>query len=403
MTSTVPLNVKCLLDAYVGGGQLPGAFVACIKKDSDKPLYMYQTGWKEVQDEKLHGNLGERALYRIYSMTKPIVSVLTMIIRDEGTLELDDPISKYLPMFKKHPKVMEADGKLSEAQRPITIRHLLTHTSGFTYGFFPSFPKIVGMYQDRKMASLDEIFGNTAKEICEKLSQIPLCFHPGDHFQYSLSTDVLGYLLEVATGKTLSQLLQEKLLGPLEMSDTTFKIPEEDLKRVHPLYFLEPGFTITRNMKGYEDTEARGLGKPPVLESGGGGLFSTGEDYLKFMQFLLNEGEYKGRRLMKKKTFKEMTETNQLKGNKTLAESILPGGYPALSGKGWNLIGSIVTDDSISHHGAIGEYGWGGYASTYFQVDPSNGIAFLLLTQVVPSGGLYLRPQLSYAVHNASS
>jgi len=364
------------------------------------PKYQYSVGW-ENNDEKAFGKFGEKAIFRIFSMTKAIVSVCVMKLVEEKTLDLDSPISKYLKEFKKHPKVCVEGGegeqrKFEEARQEITVRHLLTHTSGISYGFLPPADSYVHKcYRERKIASLDELFHHTSEELVKRIADCPLLFHPGEHYQYSMSTDVLGYLLEVILGKNLADILREMVFQPLGMNDTDFWVPKEKISRVRPAYAMNIGYVISpvKGHPSFGETETRGLGKAPVLASGGGGLFSTAEDYLKFMGMLLNEGTFNGAKILKSETVKQMVTKNQLPSS-TIAESLFPGGYPALTGKGWCLLGTVLTEPSKAagcSKASTGEYGWGGYASTYFQIDPVKGLGYIFMTQVLPSSNTSAR------------
>ncbi|GAB5354869.1 hypothetical protein AAMO2058_000156600 [Amorphochlora amoebiformis] len=401
MTSPLVERTKGLIDAYVQAEQLPGALVAIIEKGKKEPLLVYSTGWEEKKDgaEKEKGTGGgEKDIYRIFSMTKAIVSVGAMILVEEGKLDLDAPLSTYLPEFKTTLKL--ASGH--PVSKQITTRHLLTHQAGFTYGFFGTGP-VKDAYKKLKIATIDETFAISSKELTKRLLQAPLRYEPGSHFDYSLASDVLGYLIEVISGRTLGEYLKNRILNPLEMNDTDFYVPKEKVSRVRPIYFAS-GFSYTNKpTAGNYNTPTRGLGAKPVAESGGAGLFSTAEDYLKFMRMLMEYGTLNATTILKPETVKYMVGVNQLPKCGTIASHVVKGGYPNLTGKGWNLIGSILTDpkNAPGHQcSSLGEYGWGGYASTYFQIDPKKEIGYLFLTQLVPPSTWPIRAQLTYTIQS---
>jgi len=330
-------GVRALMDAYVYGGQIPGAFGAVIKKGQTNPVFIYQSGWGDDNDTKLHGAYGEKALYRFFSMTKPIVSTVAMMLIEEEKLSLEDPVSKYIPAFKDM-KVLSEDGTLRDAKSPMLIKHLLSHTSGLQYSFVGS-PALTKYYEEQKLMGLSGLFAYTSEEFCERVAKVPLLFDPGAHFQYGVSTDVLGRVLEVIAKEPLSKILKTKILGPLGMDDTMFYVPKDKVPRVRKIWYAKPGFTGNETpIPGEEKCTERGLGSPTPLESGGGGLFSTGADYIKFMRFLLHGGEYMGKRLLSQKMFDVMTKTNALP-KADLFESTRPDGLFRIKGATFNYMG----------------------------------------------------------------
>jgi len=393
-------GVRALMDAYVHGGQLPGAFGAVIKKGQTNPVFIYNSGWGNAHDPKLHGAYGEKALYRFFSMTKPIVSTVAMMFIEDGKLSLEDPVSKYISAFKEM-KVLNDDGTLREAKTPMLIKHILSHTSGLQYSFFGS-ATLNKYYEEQELSGITPLFAHTSEEMCARIAKVPLAFEPGTHFQYGVSTDVVGRVLEVIAKEPLSKILKTKILTPLGMEDTMFHVPKELVPRVRELWYFKPGFIgDTVPFPGEEKATERGLGAPTPLESGGGGLFSTGADYLKFMRFLLDGGEYLGKRLLSEKMFDIMTKTNALP-KADLFSSTRPDGYPRVKGAAYNYMGSFTVDPTVvpgSKRSAKGEFGWGGYASTYFQVDRQKGLAYVFLTQLMPSSALPIRNQFKYMVH----
>lgn len=328
------------------------------------------------------GNLGGEedvpmnadTLVRIYSMSKPITSVAIMMLVEDGKLQLDDPVSKHLPPFKGL-KVFKAieDGQLktAEAGREVTIRDLLRHTSGLTYGFFGN-TEVDKRY--RAVNVLDQ--RGTLAEMIDKLGQLPLADQPGTRFRYSVSTDVLGRVVEVASEQNFDEFLKQRIFQPLQMNDTGFHVPESKRDRFASNFgprLAGAGLRVTDDR-----TQSRYL-RETSFPSGGGGLVSTARDYMRFCQMLLNKGQLDGKRLLKPETVKAMTK-NQLPEQ----------AYPIALGEqrdgvGFGLGFSVVvekTDYTRREH--VGEYGWGGAASTHFWISPRDELAVVVLTQLQP-------------------
>ncbi|UCF43206.1 MAG: beta-lactamase family protein, partial [Planctomycetota bacterium] len=311
------------------------------------------------------------AIFRIYSMSKPITSAAVMMLYEEGHFQLDDPVSKFIPQFKDMKvfvKKTQAGVEVTEAKRQITIRNLLTHTSGLAYGLGKD-TEVDVMYQEEKMLKWDE----TLEEKVARLAKLPLAEEPGSKWRYSISTDVLGYLVEVISGKRFDVFLEERLFGPLEMKDTGFYVPAEKMSRL-------AGF--------YETKETGGLGpiadekywgrfsKLPKFLSGGGGLVGTTSDYVRFCQMMLHGGELDGVRVLGRKTVELMT-MNHL-DFKLLSSG--PGGGSGF-GLGFGVLMDVAKSGSI---GSAGAYSWGGAASTGFWIDPREELIGILMTQVLP-------------------
>jgi CubicO group peptidase (beta-lactamase class C family) len=311
-------------------------------------------------------------IFRIYSMTKPITTVAAAILWEEGRFQLDDPVSKYLPEFKDL-RVYAGNGSPPvPLKREVTIRDLMRHTSGLTYGLFGN-TAVDQLYMKNKILDPE----NSLSEMVAKVHTMPLLYQPGTRFNYGVSTDVLGRLVEVISGKTLDEFFQERVLTPLDMKDTGFFVPEEKLSR------------FAANYGPDEKTGLRVIDAPvtsryrtrPKLLSGGGGLLSTARDYARLCQMLLNGGELEGTRLLRKETVQQMT-TNQLPPEAVpISLSLLK-----RPGVGFGLGFSVRVAKSAAEPGAdrIGEYGWGGYASTHFWISPRDELFVVLLQQYTP-------------------
>jgi len=346
-------QADALMQSYVDEGKLPCVSILIIKdgKQVDRALY----GYENIEEQR---PLKEDAIFRIYSMSKPITTAALMMLYDEGKFKLDDPVANYIPEFKET-KVWE-DGKEVDQIEPFTIRHLLTHTAGFCYGWDVS--HVDSLYAQ---ASPDGLWGiGTIGEAVKLLATIPLKNQPGTKYEYSVSLDVAGYLVEVLSGMPFDQFLQTRLFDPLGMKDTGFEVPEEDFDRLAMIYTpngetgdLTPVESMTNGVK-----------TKVTLFSGGGGLVSTIDDYGRFGQMLINGGELDGVRVLKESTVK-MIMSVQMPENVSYEEGFRYG------------LGGHVNLET-------GEYSWSGAASTDFVADPRNKMVELAFTQYIPFMGV---------------
>ncbi len=345
--------------------------------------------------------IDENTIYRIYSMTKPITSVAAMMLFEEGKLRLDHEVSRYIPEFGD---VMVWDGgtqdapKLKRPERPIMVRDLFVHTSGITYAFLQQHP-VDAIYRMRGLEYSAWKDGDLAS-FCAALAQAPLVFSPGEKWNYSNSTDVLGRVVEVASGMPLDQFFQTRIFAPLGMDDTGFFVPEAKLDRLMACYYRNPtsGQIIQNDPGGRLSVYSR---KPNVL-SGGGGLVSTLGDYLSFCRMLANGGELNGVRILSPKTLEFMTR-NHLPENKTIAQmGDKTFSETRMDGSGFGLGWAVTTDViATTQPGSEGTYSWGGMASTFFWIDPVEDLITIQMTQLMPSGSYPIRPQLQQLVYTA--
>ena len=377
---------------YVDDGRLPGYLVAVARRGQIAHLATYGS-----RDKESGAPIELDTLFRIYSMTKPITSVAAMMLYEEGAFELKDPVSTLIPSFadtKVYRSGSAVNPVLEPQTEPVRIWHLLTHTSGLTYGFHHATP-VDAMYRAGGFE-----WGNPPDEdlaqICERFAQFPLLFQPGSEWNYGVSTDVLGRVVEVASGQTLDAFLQERIFDPLGMTDTAFVA--KDLDRLAALYIPAPGTRQAVRMDAMGDAAKT---KPDYL-SGGGGLVSSASDYHRFSQMLLNAGELDGTRLLGSRTVDYMTQ-NHLPGNADLeqfgrplfAETSFAGvGF----GLGFSVVQSAIDNKVLS---SVGEFAWGGAASTAFWVDPDEEITALFMTQLLPSSTHPIRPQLKQLVYQS--
>lgn len=312
------------------------------------------------------------SIFRIYSMTKPIVSMALMMLVEEGKLLISDPVSTYLPEFKKLKVGIEktgSDGKstleLAPAKQEMTVQDLLRHTSGLTYGIFGE-----SLVKTAYSQAGVERSGITNAELITELAKLPLAYHPGTVWEYSRSTDVLGALLERLSGQTLDVHLRERILAPLGMHETGFSVAPENHHRIAEAFATDPD-----SGKPVKLLDVR---HPPSFLSGGGGLVSTAHDYLRFAHMLLNEGELDGVRLVSRKTLRYMSSDHlgDIPDAKAGA-NYLPG-----PGYGFGLGFAVRTSTGAGlTAGSVGDFNWSGLAGTYFWIDPQEQLAAIFLMQ----------------------
>lgn len=327
--------------------EFPGAIVGIAR--NGKVAYL-----------KAFGDFGEDSLIRIYSMSKPVTVAAALILVDEGKLKLTDPVSKYLPGFER----LTVHGK-TESPKPMTVQHLMQHTAGLTYGLFGNTP-VDQQYRKKDMLAS----GSTLEEMVQKLAALPLLFEPGSRWHYSVSIDVLGRVIEVASKQSFDAFLQKRLFDPLGMQDTSFSVPDEKLKRFVPC--------CGARCRVIEATDTSRFRKQPKLLSGGGGLVSTMADYLTFVLMLEAGGTWNGKRILKAETVASMT-TNQL------PEALVPirFGFLPMPGMGFGL-GVSVRVKETGRATREGTWGWGGAASTTFFVSPKDRLTVVTMIQRMP-------------------
>src|ERR1700761_7422306 len=341
-------------------------------------------------------------LWRIYSMTKPVTSVAAMMLYEQGAFELTDPVSRFIPSFKNMRVFTGGSDQRPvtvPATEPVRIWHLLTHTAGLTYGFHRSHP-VDGMY---RAAGFDlGLRPGTLEEACDAWAGFPLLFQPGTEWNYSVATDVLGRVVEVASGQSLDEFFEQRIFGPLGMTDTGFYAKPDDLGRLAALY--------GRNLEGRAarmDGLAAAVHKKPAMLSGGGGLVSTAADYNRFLQMILHRedspaGELDGVRLLSPRTVAYMGR-NHLPGHQDLAQFGRPlNAESPQAGTGFGLGFAVVIDPPrLKVVCSPGELSWGGAASTAFWLDPAEELTVSFFTQLIPSSSYPLRPQLRQLVYQA--
>jgi CubicO group peptidase (beta-lactamase class C family) len=337
-------------------------------------------------------------LFRIYSMTKPLTSVAFMMLFEEGRVALDEPVAKYIPQWKDlgvFQAGIAAPYLTKPPTRPMQIVDLLRHTSGLTYGF-QNRTNVDAAYRDKKVGEVEK--SGTMQTMIDDLAGIPLEFSPGDGWNYSVSTDVVAYLVEQISGQPFEQFLRQRILDPLGMKDTGFHVPPEKAQRLAACYAADG----KGGMSLQDDPATSSFLTPPSFISGGGGLVSTAADYLAFCRALLNRGELGGVRLIGPKTLKLMT-SNHLPGGRDLTElSRSMFSEATNAGIGFGL-GFAVTMDPAKTllPGSPGEFYWGGAASTAFWIDPAEELITIFMAQLLPSSMYPVRRELRTLVYSA--
>ena len=379
---------------YVDDGRLPGYTVTVARYGQLAHVSTY--GMRDMES-KLPTELD--TMYRIASMTKPITSIACMMLVEEGKLQLTDPVSRFIPKFR-HTQVYESgtaqNPVLAPMKEPMRIWHLLTHTSGLTYAH--NYANVVDeMYRNAGIGLISREEA-TLEETCDRLADMPLVFEPGSSWIYGVSTDVLGRVIEVASGMSLSDFFQTRILQPLGMQDTGFWVPKEKQSRLAAVYTPdETGLKAVR----MPSMEATVLTQPKAF-SGGGGLVSTAYDYWRFLQMLENGGELDGARLISPTTLDLMTK-NHLPNHQDVSQfGRVVGEEVFYDGLGFGLGFAVVIDQAKTKVACSdGTFSWGGIFSTAFWIDPVEEITATIYTQLMPSTTYPIRPFLRSMVYGA--
>jgi CubicO group peptidase (beta-lactamase class C family) len=388
------------LARWVDDGQLPGFLVTVARHG--KLVHVGRQGFRNVEEGL---PVEEDTRWRIFSMTKPVTSVAAMMLYEEGAFGLNDPITTWLPEFAET-RVYVAGSAMKPVTapqvEPIRVRHLLTHMSGLTYGFHHAHP-VDAMY--RTMGhEWSSPPGADSAEVCRQWASVPLLFQPGSEWNYGVSTDVLGRLVEILSGQPLDEFFEQRIFAPLGMQDTSFGLrPGDDLESLARLYAAvpgQPGGAAT----GFAPLDALGAAAhtKPAFLAGGGGLVSTAADYLRFTELLRRGGSYDGGRLLGPRTIAYMVR-NHLPGNQDLETFGRPVfAETPLRGVGFGLGVSMVIDPArYGVVASLGDYSWGGAASTAFYVDPVEDLTVGFYTQLLPSSTLPIRNYLRALINQA--
>ena len=391
-------RISHLVQRYVDAGRIPGGISAVVRHGR---LVHFETygSMNDAAGQEMQPD----AIFRIYSMTKPIVSVGLMMLYEEGLFLLDDPAAKYIPQFKDL-RVMVSGGTADSYEtrvpaREMTVRDLLMHTSGLVSpagGVVVSTSPVAELYRRAAFARANE--GATLQGAIDKLGNLPLKCDPGSEWNYGVSTDVVGHLIEVLSGQRLDHFVRERILDPLGMVDSGFLVPASQVHRFATNYKYVEG-------DKYELLDAPGDSvylKQPTFLSGAGGMVSTAADYLRFVKMLANRGELDGVRILGPRTLQLMA-MNHLLDDRDLA-SMNSGGptESARDGVGFGLGFAVLLDPTKSQTtGTPGEYYWGGAASTAFFVSPAEDLAMVFMTQLMPSSSYAIRRELRNVIYGS--
>jgi len=383
-------NIDSWMQRYVDEGKLAGSSVLVARHG--EITHLAACGKRSLATQ-LPFEID--TLVRIYSMTKPITSLAVMMLHEQGLFNLDAPIDAFLPEFSHCHALVSGATSLEQCEpSPApTVHQLLTHTSGLTYSFNPGL--LASGYLENKIEFYSDAGGH--RQMAKKVAKMPLAFQPGTGWEYSVGIDILGVLVEVISGKTLNEFFLENILGPLRMDDTGFGVPKSKLNR----------FADCFNYHGETSLELRDSAENSIFQqdrvntlSGGGGLVSTLADYLKFTELVRQGGAVNGMSLISPRTLNFMRQ-NHLPGDiasmgpKSFAEQ-------PMEGMGFGIGGSIVLDPARTRTlGSVGDYSWGGLASTFFWLDPVEQLSVIFFTQLIPSSSYACRAELKALVHAA--
>ena len=366
-----------VLQSNVDRGRLPGAVVLVARRGK---LALFESLGR--QDPAAGTPMQRDAIFRIYSMTKPVVSVAVMMLMEQGKLLLSDPVAQHLPEFSNQKVAVERDGQviLEDVARPATVQDLLRHTAGLTYEFLGA-AAVQRQYAQHQLGSRER----SNAEFSRDLAALPLMHQPGSVWEYSRATDVLGRLVEVISGQALGDYLRQNIFTPLGMHETAFSVDAADHHRIAEPFEHDPDGGVPMRV-----LDPR---RPAAMESGGGGLLSTAMDYARFLQFMRNRGELQGARLLGSRTVDYMT-ADHLGGIPSTGDLLPPG-------HGFGLGFAVRMAAGISPvPGSVGSYFWGGIAGTTFFVDPAEDLYALLMIQA-PNQRDYYQPLFRGLVYAA--
>jgi CubicO group peptidase (beta-lactamase class C family) len=380
--------------AYVDDGRFP--FVQLVVSRRGEIVHHDRYGFADRDSDR---PIRDDCIVRVYSMTKPVTSVALMMLYEQGKVLLEDPVARYLPSFADARVFVAGDPSrytTREAAREVTVRDVLTHTSGLTYGFQHQHA-VDAIYRQHNLGDFTPSTRSLAEEM-ELLGTLPLQFDPGTKWSYSMSTDVCGAIVEVVSGTTLDEFFQREIFDPLRMVDTSFWVEgDERCERFTTNHLFFGGTTSVMDRWDKSIYHRR----PPML-SGGGGLVSTMSDYLRFVRMLERGGELDGVRLLSPRTVAFMA-SNHLPGGRDLNEMGQEGfAETYMEGMGFGLGFSVnLSPQANTAIASVGEYGWGGAASTAFRIDPAEEMSFVFLTQLLPSSTYPIRRELQATIYQA--
>jgi CubicO group peptidase (beta-lactamase class C family) len=375
---------------YVAPGKIPGCQVAVARHG--QLAYFRSLGSMDLERGRA---MRDDTIFRIYSMTKPITSIALMQLYERGLFQLNDPVHRVIPAWRDHRVYVSGEGEnivTRAPARPMTFRHVLSHTAGLSYG--GSEHPVDKVYQ---ALAINRSKGETLQTFIDKLAKVPLHFAPGERWMYSYATDVCGHLVEALSGEPLDRYFQNHIFGPLGMTDTAFSVAPEKIDRFAANYQRKRD----KSLELIDDPERSTYARPPSFLSGGGGLTGTAADYLRFCEMLRNRGDLDGERIIGSRTLDLMTK-NHLAGGRDLTRMAV-GAFSetAYEGVGFGL--GFAMSLSEVETGALGEgdFYWGGAASTIFWVDPKEDLSVVFMTQLMPSATFNFRGQLKNIIYSA--
>jgi CubicO group peptidase (beta-lactamase class C family) len=382
---------------YISSGKIAGCQVAIARHGH--LAYFRSFGQMDRERGKA---MSDDAIFRIYSMSKPITSVALMSLYERGYFQLNDPVSRFFPAWKQQQVWVSgrgADMKTEAPARPVTMRDMLCHTGGLTYG-----SALVALGAEDSGHPVDGAYaeigvrrgkGEDLMQFMDKLAKVPLRYQPGEHWMYSLSTDVCGALVEKISGQRFDKYLQEHIFGPLGMKDTSFVVAPDKLDRFAANYRRG----ADKSLQLIDDPAKSDYLAEPSFFSGGGGLTGTTEDYLRFCEMIRRGGEFEGARVLGPRTIKLMRQ-NHLKDGRDLTQMAI-GGFSETANEGVGFgLGFATTLDTVKSGSiAAGDFYWGGAASTIFWVDDVEDLSVVFMTQLMPSGAFNFRGQLKSIIY----
>lgn len=360
-------RIDDVMAKYIAQNKLAGTSTLVAR--NGEVVHLSTFGYRD-REAKLP--MTEDTIFRIYSMTKPITAVAALTLWEQGLFHMNDPIEKYLPELANLKVYVSGAGEnlvVEDAKSKIKIIDLFMHTAGFSYGFTGS--EVDKMYRELFARSADV----DSTTMLKNLSALPLNHQPGTQWHYGVNTDIIGFLIERISGQKLGDYMQTHIFEPLKMQDTSFFVAPEKAARFSQVYGAgDKGQTVLLDQEPLGDFMS-----DPIIHNGGGGLTSTIGDYFRFSQMLLNGGELDGKRILGRKTVEYLTSNH-------LPEQLIPFS-PDASGEGYALAMSVTVDeDLVKFMSSTGNYGWGGAASTYFRIDPSEKIIMISMAQFMPNG-----------------
>lgn len=392
-------RIQGWMERYVEERKFPGC--ATLVTRGGEEIWFDTAGLRDVENGR---PWTRETVARIYSMTKPVTSVAMMQLVEQGRVHLDAPVSEFIPEFSQCRALVPGATSPDQTEPcdPPTLHQCLTHTSGLTYPFNPG--PLSALLTEARMA-----FHGSAESLeaeCRRLATFPLAFRPGTRWEYSVGIDVIGRVVEVISGQSLDAYLRQHIFEPLEMTETGFAVRDDQLTRFASLYTPLPGDALDLNAeKGEEtlrlvDSAETSPFRNPTTFSGGGGLVGTIDDYLRFVEMLRRGGELDGVRILGRGTVAFMMR-NHLRGD---IASMGPRSFAEqpMEGVGFGIGGSVVLNPALARTpGSIGDFSWGGIASTFFWIDPVLDLSVIFFTQLSPSSSYPARPELKALVHGA--